>query len=152
MEGPIASFASGYSRFTACAITWLAEWRSAASPFSSFAVKIFKVQSEARTVRRSIVSPLTSPTQAIRPKPSLTSFATCKMDMDCEYSFTLPSFNVIFIFFFLPFLLSSHRSPYLARIKKRPLPSDSHTGQGTISSCQIAVPPPLAVCNDIHPP
>ena len=99
MDGPIASFASGYRRFTASASTWLAVWRYAASPAGSLAVRIFNSQSCSTTVRRSTTSPFTSPAQATLARPSLISAAMSITDIACAYSFTLPSFNVIFMCF-----------------------------------------------------
>ena len=101
IDGPIASFASGYNLFTASASTCEAVWRSAASPSLSFAVKIFKEQSSSTIVLKSTTSPLISPAQATLASPSLISNAISYTDLLSAYSFTEPSFNVIFIIFLL---------------------------------------------------
>ena len=93
----MASLTPGYRRFTAWAITWLAVWRSTGNAFSSFRVRMFSWQSRSTIVRISTSSPSISPAQATRASPSLKSRAMSYTDLLSAYSFTEPSFNVIFI-------------------------------------------------------
>ena len=98
MLGPMASFASGNTRFTASASTWEVVWRSAANPSGSLAVQISSRQSCSTMVRRSTTSPSTLAQQAALARPSLMSMAMSYTLLLSSYSFTEPSFKIIFMF------------------------------------------------------
>ena len=99
MDGPIASFVSGYSLLIACAMIWDAVWRNAPFPFSSLNVRIFSSQSLSTIVLKSTTSPSSSPDVATRASPSLMSSAMSYTLIGWSYSLNEPSFSVIFMFF-----------------------------------------------------
>ena len=134
----MASLVPGHSLLMACAITWLAVWRSAERPSGSFAVKMLKWQSLSTTVLKSASSPSISATQAILARPSLMSFAMSRTDIGFSYSLTEPSFNVIFILILLfmpsvsfPRPLVSDRQIFRLWNKKSPLANPLRICQGT---------------------
>ena len=88
---------------------WEAVWRKAPFPFSSLNVRIFKLQSLSTGVLRSTISPSISPAVAALASPSLISAAISMTDFASAYSFTEPSFKVIFMVSFL--LLIFHFYP-----------------------------------------
>ena len=78
--------------------------------FSSFRVRMFSSQSLSMTVLKSTTSPFSSPATVIRASPSLKSWAISYTDLLSAYSFTEPSFSVIFILTLLfQYLLHGNR-------------------------------------------
>ena len=100
---------------------WEAVWRKAPFPFSSLNVRMFKLQSFSTGVLRSTISPSISPAVAALASPSLISAAISMTDFASGYSFTEPSFKVIFIISFL--LLIFHFYPCFPARKKNLVPS-----------------------------
>ena len=98
MLGPIASFASGKTLFTASASTCDAECLITESASLSFNVIRLSSQSLSISSLKSCITPFTSPATTFLAKPSLMSLAISIILFLLSYSFTEPSFNVIFIF------------------------------------------------------